>query len=170
MIRLITLTLTLLWLVLPLPLAADAMLKRLIGVWMGEGVALQFGGDLPEKIRCRMVGKPISVSQTNLEGKCVTTSGGTKFRLMIAQDASGKVFAAKVQLSNIAELVSLAGTSDGDVLTLSAKKPLAINDRQITSQLRLVIPTGNSLELSNILTDQDSGEQTQSLAITLKRK
>lgn len=170
MIRLTVLTLAVLWLALPVPSAAEAMITRFIGVWVGEGVTVHFGGDTPEKIRCRMIGKPVSDSQTNLEGKCVTTSGSAKFRLMIAQDATGNIFAAKAQLSTIGELVSLAGTRDGDVLTLLAKMPIVINDKQISSRLQLVIPTNKSFELSNLLTDQASGEQTQSLLITLNRK
>jgi len=149
---------------------AEDITGRLVGVWIGEGVVRPNGFDAPEKIRCRMVGRAKTEQQVNLKGKCATTSGAARFKLMLAQDVTGKVFAAKGGFLRQKALLSLSGIRVGDVVTLNAKEPVQNGDRLLTTRLTLTVPLGKNFKMTNIVTDKATGERATSLALTLKRK
>ena len=152
------------------PVMAGNFTSRLVGVWKAEGLVRQQGFGDEEKVRCRMVGRSVDDVQVNLEGKCATSRGAAKFKLFVAQDKSGKTFAALARLSTKKELVSLAGKRVGDVVTLTAKEPLQQGSRALSSTLTLTVPQAGDIKMTNVLTDAQSGDKAQSLTLTLIRK
>jgi len=150
--------------------ALDSITTRLVGVWAAEGTIRPKGYDAAEKIKCRFVGRELNALQVNLEGKCATTSGTAKFRLLIAHDESGRFFAAKARFANKADYLAMVGSAKGNILTLDAKDQVLLGTRISDSSLSLVAPEKGNVTMTNTLTDAATGDQSQSLVLTLRRK
>lgn len=149
---------------------AAEILDRFVGVWNAEGTVRLNGFNTPEKIKCRIVGNSPSGAQVNLEGKCATSAGNTKFSLFIAQDAAGKVFAAKARYAASAAFVDLTGSRNANAVHLSTKQLVQTDDRLLGSALVLTVQDDATVLMVNTVTDQVTRETAQSLVLRLARK
>lgn len=156
--------------VLPEIARAEDIVQRFVGVWVGEGQVRPQGFDEVQKIRCKVTGERMSEVQISYAGRCATTTGVGTFRLLLAQDATGKRYAAKMQFSTGKADVEFKGQVAGDTITLLQTKELAQNNRVLLSEITLDLPLGKDITMTNNVTDQVSGETAQSLEIRFTRR
>jgi len=157
-------------LTVPAQSQAGTVTDRFLGVFSGDGLVTELGQDSSEALRCRMVGKSVGENQVNLTGKCVTPRGATNVVLMLAQDAVGARFAAKVVFAANNTALELNGGREDDTITLATKAPIEQDGTNIIAELKLVAAVGGNIEMSNLLTDTETGKQTRTFQITLIRK
>ncbi|NOX72642.1 MAG: hypothetical protein GXP03_03115 [Alphaproteobacteria bacterium] len=146
------------------------LVGRLVGVWVGEGTVRPRGFDAPEKIRCKVKGERMADFQVRFAGRCATTSGAAAFRLRVAQDQAGQVFAAKIRLSSTEADVDFKGPRTGEGMVLAQIEPLEQGARLLASEILLMLPLNGDIRMTNDVTDQNSGEQAQSLDIRFVRQ
>jgi hypothetical protein len=156
--------------VLPSLAQENDLVGRLVGVWVGEGFVRPRGFDEPETIRCKVKGVLLAELQVRFAGRCATTSGAAGFKLRVAQDQAGQMFAAKIQLSNSGNDVDFRGPRTGDSMVLGQVMPLEQGARLLASEILLMLPLNGDIRMTNDVTDQISGEQAQSLDIRFIRQ
>lgn len=149
---------------------AEDIVARMVGVWVGQGVVRPRGFDAPEKIRCKVIGKKLSDVEVRFSGRCATTSGAGAFRLFIAQDETGSLFAARVRFSGAKSALEFNGDISADKITLLQDNAVAQGDRLVLATLSLLIPKDGDIEMINDIVDLNSGEIAQSLNIKFVRR
>ena len=143
---------------------------RLIGSWQGEGMVRPKGFDTPEPIRCKAEGKGMSDVQISFEGKCATASGSGSFRILLAQDASGERFVAKVRLTGGERLLDFRGNAAEHAIVLSQKTPLTSGAREIVAELTFLLADEGAIGMRNRLRDLASGEKAEALSLTFRKR
>jgi hypothetical protein len=146
------------------------LVGRFVGVWVGEGTVRPRGFDDPEKIRCKVKGERMADLQIRFAGRCATTSGAGAFKLRVAQDKTGQVFAAKIRLSNTEDDVEFKGPRTGEGMVLAQIEPMQQGTRLLAAEILLELPPDGDIRMTNDVTDQNSGEQAQSLDIRFVRQ
>jgi len=154
----------------PCTASAEQIVERMVGVWVGEGTVRPHGLDDPEKIRCKVNGELLSEVQVKFAGRCATASGAGGFRLLVAQNEAGSLFAAQVRFANSSADIDFKGDISEEKITLSQVKSIEESKRRLRSSLDLVVPQDADISLVNTVTDLDSGEQAQSLKILFVRQ
>ena len=143
---------------------------RLIGSWEGEGTLRPKGFGAPETVRCRAEGRGMSDVQISFEGRCATASGAGSFRILLAQDASGARFVAKIRLTGGERMIDFSGRAEEHAIVLTQKNPLARGARELSSELTLSLPSDDTVGMANRLTDLVSGERAEALSVTFRRR
>ena len=151
------------------PAHAEDVLQKFIGVWVAEGWVRPHGFDAPEKIRCKVKGSRMSNLQISFAGRCATTSGARAFRLLIAQDAAGQRFAAKVKVSMSGADIEYAGIKQAKQIVLTQETPVESGPRLLVSEITLDM-ADETIGMRNLLTDQNTDKQMQSLEITFSQR
>ncbi len=154
----------------PVPAMAKDVVQRFLGVWVGQGLVRPNGFDALEKVRCKVKGTLTAPTQVSFVGRCATTSGATAFGLFVAQDETGLLFAAKIQISAVATEVDFKGRNEDGQIQLLQVSPVQQEDRLLTSKVTLSFPQAREMKMTDDITDLNSGETAQSLEILFVRQ
>jgi hypothetical protein len=154
----------------PLPAVAEDFVQRFLGVWVGKGLVRPSGFGAPEKVRCKVKGTLMTPNQVSFAGRCATTSGATAFQLLVAQDETGLLFAAKIRLSAVMTEVDFKGRNEGGQIELLQVEPIEQKERLLTSKVTLSFPQVANIKMTDDITDLNSGQSAQSLEILFVRQ
>ena len=146
---------------------AEDVVSRFLGIWVGEGQVRPNGFDDPEKTRCKVSGAEMTPMQISFAGRCATASGAGGFRLLLAQDAEGRLFAASARLGDGGEPYAFSGRIDEGRIEL--RQTGESGPAELSSVIFLTFPDENRIGMRMRTSNSASGEHADSLDLLFRR-
>lgn len=164
----LAMVLAVLCLALPQPGQADPGLADLAGSWAGSGSVRPDLFDAKQTARCRLKGKPQANGVMILAGRCAIPSKAFHFRLKLWESENGQRIHATSGSATAAPL-ALSGTANAGGFRLTSDTPVRHKRRQVDLQIDIDMSGPDQLEITQHVTDLDTGAQSTSSAFSLHR-
>ena len=149
-------------------LEAGVSVSIFSGVWIGNGTVRPHGFDDQVAVRCKVTGELDSQHQAVFAGRCATTEGAGEFRMIIAQDAKGNTFAAKLLSGE--NTLDFKGKAVENTILLDQQTPSESLGRMLTSRITLETGTKGVIAFTNEVRDVESGETKRAFVVEFIRR
>lgn len=138
----------------PAAAAGDPILSRLVGEWIGGGMAKSAPNANPEHVFCKITNS-LSADGKSLQqrGRCALPAQSTSIKGTITASGGGK-YAGSMQSLQTDGAATLTGTGSGDTIDFVAEYVDRLSKKPGTSKVSLIV-TGEGYRLVTNVTGRD---------------